>query len=213
MTGFFDEAAEALINNAQLMDKIVGQIRWAYRKSVNNIKVVLDNYSKSEQKQIRLILEKLYKYTMFARYSFDKANNVVWLLRQESKTVEHFFRGDYVEWFVLSRVLKFAKKHKVALSISRNALIQLKNHKKYELDIAFICQNKQPVFIECKSGNYRTDFSKYQEIKKVFKLPKENVILLNLETEQAEEKALATMYNITVCSISSLDDALSKVML
>lgn len=213
MTGFFDEAAEVLIHNAQLMDKIVGQIRWAYRKSVNNIKIVLDNYSKPEQKQIRQILEKLYKYTVFARYSFDKTNNVVWLSRQESKTVEQFFRGDYLEWFVLSRVLKFAKKHKIALSISRNALIKLQNHKKYELDVAFICENRQPVFIECKSGNYRTDFGKYQEIRKQFNLPEENVILLNLETTQSEENALTMMHHITVCSVESLEEHLSKVML
>ena len=80
----------------------------------------------------------------------------------------------------------------------------LKTGIKNELDNFFLINNKTPLWIECKSGEFRNSINKYQTLRKRLNIsPKYSLLLLAGEPEAATT-ALSSMFNLQIVNEKQL---------
>jgi len=205
-TGFFDEVAIYIGDNFDIVGPIVSQIRYVQSKKYDTVKISLSNKNPKEIKQILAFTKELYKFSFVARTSSDKKNNAVYLTLQDIPIIKSFFNGLWMEWFVLIKLIAFFKEMNLTPPIARNINITFPNYDKNELDIFFLNQKDEPVYVECKTGEFRNDLNKYFELKKKLNIKKENFILCVFGLDQAQAQGLTSMYEITLVNEATLID-------
>jgi len=203
-TGFFDEVAIYMGNNFHVIDSIIGQIKYIQNKKYDTVKITLSKNTKEEVQQIIEFCKMLHQYSFIARFNFQKKDKVIYLTLQDIPKIKSFFNGLWMEWFVLIKIITFFKENNITLPIIRGVDIIFPNKDKNELDIFFINTQGDPICIECKTGEFRQDLSKYLTLQKKLNIKKENFILcvFGLDNEQAQ--GLTSMYEITLVNESTL---------
>lgn len=202
--GYFDEVALYIGDHYTTLGSIVQQIRYIQSKHYTTVKIALSKYNKEEIKQIVAFCKILHQFTFIARYNHKKKDNVIYLTVQDAPRIKNFFNGMWMEWYVLVKLITFFKEKHLNLPIVRGANLTFQNREKNELDIFFLYNQKEPVCIECKTGEFRQDLNKYLALRKKLGIKKEHFILcvFGLEKEQAE--GLTTMYEITLVNEATL---------
>ena len=71
------------------------------------------------------------------------------------------------------------------------------NEDSNELDIFFLADNRIPICIECKSGEFRNHIDKYSKIRKRLKIEKSQFLLCVVGLSQEQTQGLTSMYDIT----------------
>ena len=203
-TGFFDEVAVYIGENFNAISSIINQIRYVQNKKYDTVKVSLAKNSHEETKQILAFCKELHHFSFIARYTFVKKDKVIYLTLQNIPKIKSFFNGLWMEWFVLIKLIRFFKEENLIPPIVRGINITFPNKDKNELDIFFLNDQGEPVCVECKTGDFRQDLSKYLSIQKRLNIKKENFILcvFGLDKEQAE--GLTSMFEITVVNEATL---------
>ena len=90
--------------------------------------------------------------------------------------------------------------------------IRFANEDLHELDVVFLPTGKQPLIIECKTGEYRRDLDKYLTLRKRLNIPAENFILLVTDIDEAQAKAFSSMYELTFLTLPMLPDHIKVLM-
>jgi hypothetical protein len=65
------------------------------------------------------------------------------------------------------------------------------------VDVFFLINSRIPVFIECKSGEFRPFIEKYSKMRRRLDIDKENFLLLVLGVSDEQVLGLTKMYDIT----------------
>ena len=211
-TGFFDEVAIHIGDYFNVVDSIIQQIKYIQSKKYNTVKITLTKKSNKETKQIKEFCEMLYDYSFIARSSFDKKNKVIYLTLQEIPKIKSFFNGCWMEWFVLIKLISLFKENNITPPLVRSLKISFSNNDTNELDIFFINKQKEPVCIECKTGEFRQDLNKYFSLKKKLNIKKENFILCVFGLSNEQAKGLTSMYEITLVNESTLIDQIKSLI-
>ena len=165
-TGFFDEIALQIGNNFQILEFVIKQIKYIQNKGYSNVKIVLSNKSQKEIQEITSFCQMLYDYSFVAKYFYHKRDKIIRLTLQTAPRIRGFFNGSWMEWFVLMKLLKLFKTEKITPALTRNLEIIFPNGDIHELDIFFLTEDNIPVYIECKSGEFRQDIDKYLSLRK-----------------------------------------------
>lgn len=203
-TGFFDEAAVEIGNQFEVLGEVVERIRGAQQKGYESALIYLDRKSEAGAKSIKAFCKQLYEYSLVARYINNKEEKNIRLVLQAAPMVRRFFAGDWLEWFALVEGLKLFNKRNVSYSCARNLMLALPNADKYELDVFFMLNGADPIYIECKSGEYRTELDKYVVLRKKLGISSKRFIICAADLEPEQAKGLSAMYGLTFVGMNEL---------
>lgn len=209
-TGFFDEIAITLGNNYSQLKIVSETIKRRYRIGKSTAYIDLSRHNQEEIICIRDFCRELYNYAFVAKYFYNKEEKkIIFHLHSVSKIV-NFFNGEWLEWFAFMKVIALCQKNKWSYSCTRNMIINFENNDKYEIDVFFLI-NEKPLFIECKSGEYREYIDKYSRLRKKLFIDKSRYLFLILETDSNKSEGLSTMFDMTFLNQDKLADYVSEL--
>ncbi|MDM8557909.1 hypothetical protein [Candidatus Parabeggiatoa sp. HSG14] len=162
-----------------------------------NMTLNLSDYSQEEAALIKEFCEELYEYAFVAKCFFNRDKNKIHLTLQTAQPVVNFFNGEWLEWFAFMKLLAFCHEHKISFAGLRSFIIQFSNNDKNELDTFFLINGVIPVFVECKSGEFRPFIDKYIKLRKRLKMDKKHFFMLVLGLSDEQIQGLTRMFNIT----------------
>ncbi|WP_026602316.1 hypothetical protein [Methylomonas sp. 11b] len=195
--GFYDEVAVELGDNFPVLQEVLDKIRKAQRNNYASVVLNLNDYSQNQIKTITGFCKNLYEFSFVAKYFYNKNEKRVHLTLQSMSAIVGFFNGEWLEWYVFMKLLKHFYESKGLFSCLRNFNIQFANEDKYEVDVFFLINGRIPVFIECKSGEFRSFIEKYCKMRRRLDIAKENFLLLVLGVSDEQVLGLTKMYDIT----------------
>jgi len=195
--GFFDEIAVALGENYPLLKNINDQIKRAQRKGQGSVSITISKNSQKEVQALTHYCKTLYDFSFVAKYFYNKQDKRIHLTLQKATSVINFFNGEWLEWFVFMKLLIIFYEKKIPFSALRSFKVHFPNEDKHEVDVFFLIKNNTPLFIECKSGEFRSTIEKYQKLRKRMGIDKENFTMLVLGLSDEQIKGLTSMYDIT----------------
>lgn len=212
MQGFFDEASLAIGENYAIFQDLLGKINWSYRKTHTGLNYDLNKLSQKDGQLINKTCRAFYSHTLFSRYDYYKQDKILKLKLQKAPQIQQFFGGEWLEWFALSSILSHIETLDKfpAFSIARSVNIRFQNEDLYELDVVFFTNGKQPIIIECKSGEFRNEIDKYLRLQKRLNLPASNFVILATNLDESQAHMLNGMYNLTFMTIKGLQEFIKK---
>ena len=210
--GFFDEVAVALGENYNLLKNINDQIKKAQRKGYGTVSVAISKNSQKEVQALTQYCKALYDFSFVAKYFYNKQDKRIHLTLQKAPSVVNFFNGEWLEWFVFMKLLILFYEKKVPFSALRSFKIHFSNEDQHEVDVFFLIKNDIPLFIECKSGEFRSMIEKYQKLRKRMGIEKENFTMLVLGLSDDQIKGLTSMYDITFVNENNFVDYFSAML-
>ncbi|MDM8567396.1 hypothetical protein QUF74_17315 [Candidatus Halobeggiatoa sp. HSG11] len=194
-TGFFDEVAVKLGENYGTLRIVTDKIKRTQKKGYTHLTLNLSNYGK-EANLIEEFCKELYEYAFVARYFFNKKKNFIHLDLQTATPIVNFFNGEWLEWFAFMEILALCHKYKFNFAGLRSFKIHFPNKDSNELDIFFLI-NETPIFIECKSGEFRSFIDKYAKMRKRLNMDTEKFFMLVVDLTDEQMQSLTHMFDIT----------------
>jgi hypothetical protein len=211
-TGFFDEAAVAIGSNYDLLGEVVERIRFAQQKEFNSTQIYLDKKSKDDAKDIETFVRRLHEYSLVARCLPNKEDHKILLVLQNAPNVRRFFAGEWLEWFALMTGLRICQERKIEFSCARNLTLSFPPNEKRELDVFFLINKTRPLYIECKTGEFRQDLDKYISLKKRLGIEQKYFILCIVDLDSEQCKGLSAMHGMTFVNVQTLGEHLSTLL-
>jgi phage FluMu protein Com/preprotein translocase subunit Sec61beta len=211
-TGFFDEVSLLLGNNFHVLNFITNQIKYIQNKGYTNVKIELSKKNQKEIQQITSFCKSLYDYSFVAKYFYHKKDKIIRLTLQSAPKIRDFFNGIWMEWFTLMKLLELFRTKKIAPALSRNSKIIFPNGNSNELDIFFLTKKNIPVYIECKSGEFRQDINKYLSLRKQLNIEKKQFILCVFGLSQKQAQGMSSMYDLTFVNESTLIEHIETIV-
>lgn len=218
MSGFFDEAAEAIGNNYQLMAPVIEQIRHAYMRNSKGIQLNLKKYSHEKANRLITMCRNLHEWTMLSHSTYRKSDKTLHLGLQNATVALKFLCGGWLEWFALGVALAEIKKKQgaqssYAFSVARGLTLEYADGGENELDVAVLPHSKnQPIIIECKSGEFRSDIDKMVRLTRRLSLQQEHFIVLAADLSEKQTKALSAMYPLRFLTLQRLHEHLATLL-
>lgn len=196
-TGFFDEVAVKLGDNYDLLKVVSDKIKRIQKKGYTNVTLNLSDYCQEEAMLIKEFCEELYEYAFVAKCFINRAQNKIHLSLQTAQPIVKFFNGEWLEWFAFMKLLAFCHKRQISFAGLRSFIIQFPNHEKNELDTFFLINDVMPIFVECKSGEFRPFIDKYIKLRHRLKMDKKHFFMLVLGLSDEQIQGLSRMFEIT----------------
>lgn len=108
--------------------------------------------------------------------------------------------------------LRICQERNAEFSCARNLNISYQNGDKSEVDVFFLINKTRPLYIECKTGEFRQDLNKYVALRKKLGIEQKYFILCvaDLDTEQCI--GLSAMHGITFVNVQELGQHLSTLI-
>ena len=206
-TGFFDDAARALGDNFALFAELLERIRYAYRNSHSGLNLELANVSQKDAQALTTLCRQFYSHTLFARYNYQKPEKIVHLTLQTATTVRQFFEGGWLEWLVLVELLEQLKAKKCAFSCARGVKVVFPNEDLHEIDVMALVETQSgqtPIYIECKTGEFRREIDKFLRLKKRLGIPRQQFIICASDLSDEQAAGLSAMYELTFVNLQTL---------
>ena len=211
-TGFFDDAARALGDNFELFGELLDRIRYAYRSSHSGLNLELASLSQKDAQALNTLCRQFYSQTLFARYSYQKPEKIVRLTLQTAPAVRQFFDGGWLEWYALVELLEQLKAKQCAFSCARGVKVVFANEDQHEIDVMALVDGKTPIYIECKTGEFRREIDKLLRLKKRLGLPRQQFIICASDLSDEQAGGLSAMYDLTFVNLQTLAAKLQAVI-
>lgn len=211
-SGFFDEAAVALGSDYALLGEVVERIRYAQQKEYNSAQIHLDRKSPEDAAALEAFGRMLYDYSLVARCFNNKDEKKLRLVLQNAPSVRRFFAGEWLEWFALMTGLRVCQDRQAEFSCARNLTLTFPPDEKRELDVFFLVNKTQPLYIECKSGEFRQDLDKYVALRKRLGIESRYFIVCVADLAVDQAKGLGAMYDMTFTNTETLGPHLASVI-
>jgi hypothetical protein len=196
-TGFFDEVAIKLGDNYDLLKIVIDKIKRIQKKGYPNVTLNLSDYSQEEAALIKEFCEELYEYAFVAKYFVNRNQHKIHLSLQTAQPIVKFFNGEWLEWFAFMKLLAFCHERKISFSGLRSFSIHFPNKDKNELDTFFLINGVIPVFVECKSGEFRQFIDKYAKLRQRLKMDKTHFLMLVVGLSDEQIQGLTRMFDLT----------------
>lgn len=203
-TGFFDDAARALGNNQALFTELLNRIRYAYRNSHSGLNLELTSFSQKDGHAINTLCRQFYSHTLFSRYHYQKPEKIVRLTLQPATAVRQFFEGGWLEWFAFVELLEQLKAKNCSFSCARGVKVTFSNEDLHEIDVMALVNNKTPIYIECKTGEFRREIDKFLKLKARLNLTRQQFIVCATDLTEEQANGLSVMYDLTFANLKTL---------
>ena len=139
------------------------------RRSLSTGESITLNLSSRSQEEIAdstQFCTMLYSYAFLSSYRYDKRIKTIYAIPQRLGNVTNFFTGGWFERYIYLKILSLLSQNTVKFTCLLNPQITFSNGDDFELDLLFLIDN-QPLWFECKTGDYQGYIAKYAETRKV----------------------------------------------
>lgn len=198
IAGFFDEIAIELGDNYQALADLHGKIKWHQRKGIPNLHVDLSKYDQKTIGKIKKFCQNLLKAAFLTKYYAEKETKKIHLTLQTLPQVINFFNGDWLEWYVFMKVASFLWEKKMAFTYCRGGHLLFPNEDRHEIDLFFLVNSEIPLWIECKSGEFRHALQKYTTLRQRIDMSKANTFLFVMGLSNEESVGLTAMFDVSI---------------
>jgi phage FluMu protein Com len=196
-TGFFDEVAVKLGENYDVLKVVSDKIKRLQKKGYTNATLDLSDYSQEDAALINEFCQALYEYAFVAKCFVNKGKKKIHLTLQTAQPIVNFFNGEWLEWFAFMKLLAFCHERQMSFAGLRSFHIEFSNHDKNELDTFFLINGNIPIFVECKSGEFRPFIDKYVKLRKRLKMDKQHFFMLVVGLSDEQMQGLTRMFEIS----------------
>lgn len=196
-TGFFDEVAIRLGEQYEILKEVSDRIARTQRKGYTTVTINFSKYSQKEIQTLTSFCQDLYEYSFIAKYFYKNKDKRAHLTLQTAPAIVKFFNGEWLEWFVFMKLLSVFKEKQRRFSCLRSLNIHFPNEDRHELDVFFLLNDRIPLCIECKSGEFRSTIEKYAKLRNRLQIEKPYFLLLALGLTDEQSHGLSSMYDIT----------------
>jgi len=131
---------------------------------------------------------------------------------QRNGKVINFFTGGWFERYVYQKISDLLIKNKLKFTHLANPQIILPNGDDFELDLLFLIEN-QPLWVECKTGEYQAYVQKYSNARKILNIPKNRSVLIILGISDDIAEKLTELYDITITNETKFMDLIRLLVL
>lgn len=200
-TGFFDDAARTIGQRYALFAELVNRVRLAYRKGHTGLTLELSDLSQKDAQTVNTLCRQLYSHTFFSRYYYQKPEKIVRLNLQAATAIRQFFDGGWLEWFTFIEAVDQLKATSRPFSCARGVKVKFENEDLHELDVLLLPQGQHPIFIECKSGEFRGDIDKYLRLRKRLGADRRHFIVCAADLSDDQASSLTAMYELTFVNL------------
>lgn len=211
-TGFFDEIALLLGNNFSVLSFVSNQVKYIQNKGYTNVKVELSKKNQKEIQQITSFCQVLHDYSFVAKYHYQKKDKIIRLTLQTAPKIRDFFNGIWMEWFALMKLLEFFRDKKINPACARSLDISFSGGNSNELDIFFLTEKGIPVCVECKTGEFRHDITKYLSLRKQLNIEKKQFVICVFGLSQEQAQGMSSMYELTFVNENTLINHMQTVI-
>jgi hypothetical protein len=211
-TGFYDDAARALGENYALFTELLDRVRWAYRNSHSGLNLELASLSQKDGQTLNTLCRQFYSHTLFSRYHYQKPEKIIRLTLQTAPAVKKFFEGAWLEWFALIELLEQLKLRKSTFSCARGVKVVFQNEDLHEIDVMALVDGQSPIYIECKTGEFRRDIDKFLRLKKRLGLTRHQFIICASDLTDEQAAGLSAMYELTFANLGTLAAKLQALL-
>ncbi len=210
-SGFFDEVAEAIGANLDILREVLERIRWSQQKEHASTLIHLDKKTPEEASVISGFCQNLYDFSFVAKCFHNKPEKNIRLVLQTAPAIRHFFNGEWLEWHALMTSLRYAKERGRRFSCGRGLHIELQNGDTHELDVFVLIDGQIPICIECKSGEFRQNIDHYLTMKKRLGITSNHFVMCVAGLSDENAKAFTAMYDLAFTNERSLANQLSRL--
>jgi stress response protein SCP2 len=209
-SGFFDEVAVALGDDYEVLKIISNKIKHRQINNKDRAYIELADIELENSQLMKKFCKELYDYSFVAKYFFNQQKKLITLYLQSAPKIARFFNGEWLEWYVFMKIVDYCHSRQLAFSCTRNMRIDTMNGH-YEIDVFFLINNT-PLFIECKSGEYRQFIDKYCKLRKQLAIDKSHFLFLIADMNDTKTKGLTAMFDITFLNVTQLEHYLAKIV-
>ena len=108
--------------------------------------------------------------------------------------------------------LRVCQERKIKYACARNMTLAFLPNEHSELDVFLLLDNNQPLYIECKTGDFRQDLDKYAALRKRLTIDQKYFILCVSELDDEKCKGLSAMHGMTFVNTQTLAHYLSTLL-
>jgi len=178
------------------------RIHEAIRRSLSTERPFTLNLSSRCQEEIAdstQFCQMLNSYAFLSSYRYNRFTKIIDATPQRDGKVINFFTGGWFERYVYLRILSLLSQNGLEFTCLLNPQIAFSNGDDFELDLLFLI-NSQPLWVECKTGDYQAYIVKYSNARKSLDIPKLRAILVILDVADDITAKLTELYDITVAN-------------
>lgn len=202
--GFFDEVAVFMGDNYNILSFLCNQIKYNQNNGFETVKIDLSKKTVDDIKIITAFCKSLYDYSFAAKYYHQKKDKEILLALQKAPKIRDFFNGIWMEWFAFIKLLEFFREQKISPVCIRSLEISFMDGVSNEIDIFVLTEKSVPIYIECKSGEFRHDIDKYLSLRKRLNINKNQFVLCVFGLSQEQAQGMTSMYDLTFVNETSL---------
>ncbi|MDH7604267.1 MAG: hypothetical protein QHH13_05135 [Melioribacter sp.] len=152
----------------------------------------------------------LYEYAYLSSYRYIRQTRTILAQPQRIPKVINFLNGEWFERFIFLKLNSFFSQNKIKFSHLQNIQVTLPNGNQFEFDHIFLI-NGNPLWVECKTGDYQAYIERYSSTRRLLKIPKERSILIILGLDDNLCQTLTDLYDITVKNEKNIFNWISNI--
>lgn len=180
----------------------LARVHESIRRSLSTGSSFTLNLSSSRQEEIAdstQFCTMLSSYAFLSSYKYNKYTKTIYAVPQRVGKVINFFTGGWFERYIYLRILSLLSQSRLEFTCLLNPQITFPNGDDFELDLLFLVDG-QPLWVECKTGDYQAYIAKYSDARKLLSIPKSRAILVVLGISNDLTANLTHLYDITVAN-------------
>ena len=112
---------------------------------------------------------------------------------------------------IFLKLLTVFRERRILAACLRNPVVTLPNDDVHELDVFFLVDNRIPLCIECKTGEFRQDIDKYTRLVKRLKLEKEEFLVCATGLDEKQIQGFNNMYGVTFTNETNFLEHVQRV--
>ncbi|WP_299756755.1 hypothetical protein [uncultured Chloroflexus sp.] len=207
----FDQLALFLGERFATLSRIHERIRRSLSTG-NGFTLNLASQSKEEIADSTQFCDMMHSYAFLSSYKYNKLTKTIYATPQRVGKVINFFTGGWFERYIYLKIRSLLSQHGLPFTCVINPKITFPNGDDFELDLFFLVEN-QPLWIECKTGDYQGYIAKYADMrKKLLSIPASRAILVILAIPNDLTTNLTNLYDITVANETNVFEKIATAV-
>lgn len=180
--------------------------------SASTKKICVKNWTDREISASCQLASMLYKCGMLEHYHYHKSPSFEMVFRaSRNPKIINFLTGKWFELYITQFIEQNLRISRTDYSILTNPLIMLPTGKQFEMDIVLEINDKM-VWMEIKSGEYKSYLSKYTSIGNLLAVEPENRFLILSDETEASCVSLSKLYNINILNLEMLKTNMNSII-
>ncbi len=174
----------------------------ALKRSLISGNSVTLNVASSGQKELAELTQfctMLHSYAFLSSYKYNKNTKTIFATPNRTGVITNFFTGEWFERYIYLKISSLFARHGNEFTCLINPKITFSNGGDFEFDLFFLVAG-QPLWVECKTGDYQSYIAKYAAARKTLNIPQSRAILVILGISNDLATHLTHLYNITVAN-------------